>query len=234
MICVTGKTSQLRCSLFPPLDLSSANEWEMGFLDLMTYNSIPNIEDNVNNAIYFSNITKIALPTGTYEIDNINSYIKRELKKSSGASGIKFELNANNNTLKSELFCSEEIDLTKNDSLGTVLGFTEPVVLEANKWHVSPSQVTINKVDVIRITCNIVRGSYRDGVEGHVLHEFYPSVPPGYKIVEKPNTVKYLPINKQTQIEEFFIRLEDQNGDLVNLREESINLRVDIRSKIRT
>lgn len=161
----------------------------MGFLDLLTYNSIPNIEDNVNNAIYFSNIAKIAFPTGAYEIDNINSYIKRELKKSSGSSGIKFELNANNNTLKSELFCSEEIDLTKNDSLGTILGFTEPVVLEANKWYVLPSQVAINKVGVIRITCNIVRGSYRDGVEEHILHEFYPSVPPGYKIVEKPNSV---------------------------------------------
>lgn len=190
MICVTGKNSQLKCSLFSPLDLSIANKWEMGFLDLMTYNSIPNIEENVNNAIYFSKITKIALPTGTYEIDNINSFIKRELKKNSGAGGIKIELNANNNTLKSELFCSEEIGFTKTDFLGTVLGFTEPVVLEANKWHVLPSQVAINKVDVIQITCNIVRNSYRDGVEGHVLHEFYPSVPPGYKILEVHNTVK--------------------------------------------
>lgn len=231
MICVTGKTSQLKCSLFPPLHLSSLKEYEMGFLDLMTYNSIPNVEDNVNNTIYFSNVTKISLPTGSYEIDNINTYIKKELKEGSNTKSIKFELIANNNTLKSELFCSEDIDFTKENSLGPILGFTKPAVLEANKWHVSPSQVTINKVDVIRITCNIVRGSYRDGVEGHVLHEFYPTVPPGYKIVEKPNKVKYLPINKQSQIDEFFIRLEDQNGDLINFRGENINLRVDIKSK---
>lgn len=231
MICVTGRSSQLKCTLFPPLDLSSAKEWEMGFLDLMTYNAIPNVEDNINNAIYFSNLTKIALPTGAYEIDNMNVYIQKELVNRSNTHGVKFKLNANNNTLKSEIFCSEEIDFTKTDSLGPILGFTEPTVLEANKWHISPSQVTINKVDVIRITCNLVRGSYRDGIEGHVLHEFYPTVPPGYKIVEKPNTVKYLPINKQNQIDEFYIRLEDQNGDLVNFREESINLRVDIRSR---
>lgn len=231
MICVTGRSSQLKCTLFPPLDLTSAKEWEMGFLDLMTYNAIPNVEDNINNAIYFSNLIKIALPTGAYEIDNMNAYIKKELENRSNTHGVKFELNANNNTLKSEIFCSEELDFTKTDSLGPILGFTEPTVLEANKWHISPNQVTINKVDVIRITCNLVRGSYRDGIEGHVLHEFYPAVPPGYKIVEKPNTVKYLPINKQSQIDEFYIRLEDQNGDLVNFRKESINLRVDIRSR---
>ena len=74
-------------------------------------------------------------------------------------------------------------------------------------------------------------GSYKDGVEGHILHEFYPTVEPGFKIVEVPNFVKYLPVNKKGSLEEIYIRLEDQNGDLVNFRGEGINIRMAIREK---
>lgn len=139
----------------------------------------------------------------------------------------------NNNTLKCEIFCDKGIDFTKKGTLGSLLGFSDKIMVEPNKWTESPNQVSINKVDVIRITCNIVRGSYIDGVEGHVLHEFYPTVAPGFKIVEKPNTITYLPINKQNSLEEFIIALEDQNGELVNLRGENINIRIVIREKQR-
>lgn len=230
MICIRGKSSRIRYTMFPPLDLSSSSEWEMGFHDLLTYNSIPNIEENVNNKIYFSNGTILSLPTGSYEIDNINEFVKKQIERQN--LGIDFKIVANNNTLKSEIFCSEGIDFTMGNTLGPLLGF-DKVNIEPYKWTEAQNQVSINKVDVIRVTCNIVRGSYIDGVEGHVLHEFYPTVAPGFKIVEKPNTVTYLPINKQNSLEEFIIALEDQNGELVNFREENINIRVVIREKLR-
>ena len=228
MICITGRSSVLKCTLFPAYDLSSSSEWEMGFLDLFTYNSIPNVEENVNNMMYFES-ESVSLPTGSYEIEDINKSIVKLLEEKQ--SKIKFELIANNNTLKSEIKCSSSIDFSKPNSLGKLLGFENNRILEANKWHISPREVTINKVDVIRITCNLVRGSYRNGVEGHVLHEFYPVVEPGFKIVEKPTTIQFLPINKQSSLTEFEIRLEDQDGDLINFRGENINLRVAIRPR---
>lgn len=229
MICITGNSSTLNCTLFPPLDLSSSGDWEMGFLDLMSYNSIPNVEESLNNALYIGNDIKIDLPTGSYEISDINTYINNEVK--SKHPSVTFNLVANNNTLKTEIYCSDIIDFSKQSTIGPLLGFTEKTKLDANKWHVSPSQVTINKVDVIRITCNVVRGSYRDGIEGHVLHEFYPLVGPGFKIVEIPKSIIYLPIFKQNSLSEFNIRLEDQDGRLVNFRGENINLRLHIREK---
>lgn len=229
MICITGRSSNLKCTLFPPLDLTSAEEWEMGFMDLMTYNSIPNIEQDVNNKIYIGKDIKIELPTGAYEIDDINNFVIEELKLKSPTT--QFKLEANNNTLKSQLSCSLDIDFTKDNTIAPLLGFNTNVILEANKLHKSPNQVFINKVDIVRVTCNLVRGSYKDGVEGHVLHEFYPTVAPGFKIVEIPNTVKYLPINKQLNISDIYINLEDQSGNLVNFREELINIRIDIRPR---
>lgn len=229
MICITGNKSHLNCSLFPPLDLSSSEEWEMGFLDLMTYNSIPNIEENVNNILYIGDDKIISLPTGSYEINDINENIKKIFEEKYPS--LSFNLLANNNTLRCEIYCSEKIDFSKPSNIGSLLGFTEEKILEPNKWHTSSSQVNINKVDVIRITCNIVRGTYRDGTEGHVLHEFYPQVGPGFKIVEIPKSIIYLPIFKQNNLSEFSIRLEDQKGDSVNFRGENINLRVHIREK---
>lgn len=229
MICVTGRKSHLKCTLFPPLDLSTSDKWEMGFLDLMTYNSIPNVEEGINDTLFFGNDGKIALPTGSYEISDINEYINKRLKEK--YPNVTLNLIANNNTLKSEIWCSEEIDFSKPSSIGNLLGYTGGKVLEANKWHVSESQVSINKVDVIRVTCNIVRGSYRDGIEGHVLHEFYPLVGPGFKIVEIPKSLIYLPIYKQNSLSEFYIILEDQDGNPVNFRGETINLRLHIRER---
>lgn len=230
MICVRGKSSRIRYTLFPPFDLSSSREWEMGFSDLLTYNSIPNIEENINDKVFFSNGATITLPTGSYEIDSINNFIKKQIEKQK--LGIDFKLLANNNTLKTEIFCDQSIDFTKEKTIGPLLGFNKSII-EANKWVESQNQVSINKVDVIRITCNVVRGSYIDGVEGHVLHEFYPTVAPGFKIIEKPNTVTYLPINKQNSLEEIIIAFEDQNGQLVNFRGENINVRLVIREKHR-
>lgn len=229
MICITGNSSNLNCSLFPPMDLSSANEWELGFLDLMTYNSIPNVEEGINNILHVGNDIQISLPTGSYEISDINTCINKQIKEKHPS--VTFELVANNNTLKSEIKCSETLDFSRPSNIGLLLGFSEKVILEANKWHVSPTQVTINKVDVIRITCNIVCGSYRDGIEGHVLHEFYPLVGPGFKIVEKPKSIIYLPIFNRKSLSEFNIKLEDQEGRLVNFRGENINLRLHIREK---
>lgn len=228
MICVTGNSSLLKCTLFPPMDLSSSDAWEIAFYDLMTYNSIPNVEENMNNNVKIGD-QSLALPTGSYEIENINEFIKKNLQTE--RPDYTFELIANNSTLKCEIKCNEIVDFSVENSIGSLLGWDKER-LEANKWHISPKQVAINKVDVIRITCDIVQGTYRDGIEGHVLHEFYPLVEPGFKIVEKPNIVKYLPINRQTVLSEFNIRLEDQNGDLVNFQGERINLRVDIRKKI--
>lgn len=230
MICVRGNTSRIRYTLFPPFDLTSSNEWEMGFHDLLTYNSVPNIEENVNDKLFFTNGVVITLPTGSYELDSINEFIRKQIERQK--LGIEFKLHANNSTLKSEIFCDQGIDFTKDQTIGNLLGYNK-IIIEPNKWIECQNQVSINKVDVIRITCNVVRGSYIDGIEGHVLHEFYPIVAPGYKIVEKPNTVTYLPINKQNSLEEIVIALEDQNGELVNFRGESINIRLVIREKQR-
>ena len=62
-----------------------------------------------------------------------------------------------------------------------------------------------------------------------VLYSFFPDVPPGYKMNEKPNTVVYLPVTIPT-INSIHIWLTDQNLKPLNLRGETITIRLHLKS----
>ncbi|XP_046685496.1 uncharacterized protein LOC124371209 [Homalodisca vitripennis] len=223
MFSLNGAAPHVSCEVFPPMDLSDG-EYEIGLIDLSTYYTIPNIERGVNDMFHYGVDKEIVIDEGSYEIENIEEYIKSHIDGS-----VTFSLKANNNTLKSEVSCSEAIHFEKPNSVASVLGFTAKE-LEPHKTHMSDLPVSIMAVNTIRVECNIARGSFQNGMEGHVLHEFYPDVAPGYKIVEKPSTVIYLPVNVR-RVNNIEVSLRDQNGDLINFRNEPVSLRLHIRKR---
>lgn len=223
MFSLSGRGSYIYTDYFPPIDVSKG-EWEIGLVDLMTFHSIPNIEKGKNNKLYFGTGEIIEIDEGAYEIEDLETFIKAKL-----GMNVEFRLTANNSTLKSELFCTKPIDFTMKGSIAPLLGFKNKM-LDAGTLHVSDDTVNIIKVNVIRVECNIVRGSYDNGAEGHVVHEFYPNVGPGYKIVEAPNTIIYLPVNVE-RINNISITLKDQDGDPINLRGERLSIRLHMREK---
>lgn len=232
-VTVTSLSSTLRTTLFPPIILQQDKQWEVALLDFTTYNSIPNIIEGVNNKLHYakkindqgvlSSRDFIEIKTGSYEITDINKEFQNKL----GSNAI--DLRANNNNLRSEIKCKFHIDFTQPSSIGPLLGFPNFTdILEPNIYHTSPKTVNIVKVNTINITCNIVQGSYVNGTNQHILHTFYPTVPPGFKIVEKPHNLIYLPLNT-THISDIVLNVLDQDGDAVNFRGEIITLRIHIR-----
>lgn len=222
MLCLSGQSSHLSCDIFPSMDLSKGL-WEIGLIDLTTYNSIPNVEEGVNNMFYYGD-NEIQIPTGSYEIEDLEQYINKNISK-----GSKVSLTPNNNTLKIELFSNVPIHFEKPGTIGPLLGFNNQLY-EAYKSHKSENTVNINTVNVIRVLCNVTRGSYQNGVESHVIHEFYPSVPPGFKIIETPHNVIYLPVNVQ-KLTNVICELRDQSDKLINFRDETISLRLHLKQK---
>lgn len=230
-VSLTGSSSTLRTTLFPSLLLQKERSWEAALLDFTTYNSIPNITENVNNKLHFykeKEDTKphvvIELNTGSYEIEDIN----RELKEKVGADNI--ELKANNNLLKCEIFSKYFIDFSKDHSIGSVLGFPSSTgLLDANTLHMGKEVVNIIKVNTINITCNIIQGSYKNGFNQHILHTFYPTVAPGFKIVEKPHNLVYLPLTT-SYISDIEVNVLDQDENLIDFRGETVSLRIHIKS----
>lgn len=241
-IVLSGTGSVLSCDFFPIIELSETDEWEIGLIDFATYNSIPNITAGVNNKLRLASYSDafdndnvegvdtkasdivISIPTGSYEIEDIEKYINTKLPSS-----ISFSLKPNNNTLKVEIKCSRAVHF-EDGSIGNLLGFKNGK-LAANIKHESDLQVDIIKVNVIRIECNIVTGSFQNGTESHVMHEFYPQVPPGYKIVDTPPTIIYLPV-KVKNIHNITVRLTDQNGAPIDFRGETVSVRLHLRRRI--
>ena len=137
------------------------------------------------------------------------------------------KIKANLNTLRCEMKGTQEIHFDKPNSLANIFGFEERK-LSANKMHISDYPININKVNVVCCECNLVTNSYNNNKPSHILHMFYPTVPPGYKIVETPSNVIYLPINTR-YLDEIIIKLTDQDGNLVNFNKELISVRVHLR-----
>ena len=233
-VSLVGNSSTLKSTLFPALRLQKGKLWEAALLDLTTYNSIPNITEGVNNKIHYyktkdkkgkySALEEFSLPTGSYEIDNINEVIQKHM----GEENIK--ITGNNNTMKTEITSKYYIDFKKPHSIGGLLGFSsETDILEPNKTYSGDKTVTILKVNSIDVTCNIIQGSYRNGENNHILHTFYPSVAPGYKIVEKPQNLVYLPLNTSF-ISDIVLDILDQDGNHIDFRGEDITIRIHIKA----
>lgn len=222
-LTISGTSSILAAQYFPPIELSPHKNYTLGLIELLTFNSIPNI-DIGNNKIHLNNRVIVTIPTGSYEIEDIESYLQSQLSKEN----ITIKIKPNNNTLRSEIECTSDINFVHVDSIAPLLGFT-PRYLEANIKHESDLPVAILKVNALRVECNITTGAYINERKVHTIHEFFPIVPPGYKIIEVPSHVIYLPITTRV-IDSIELRIVDQDGRLVNFRGEVITIRLHIKS----
>lgn len=221
-LTISGTSSILEAQYFPPIELSPDKHYMLGLVELLTFNSIPNV-DVGNNKIHVGEEI-VVIPTGSYEIEDIEIHVRRILADK----GIEISIKPNNNTLRSEIKCNRDINFQPDDSIGCLLGFTKRV-LQANKSHKSDLPVAILKVNALRVECNITSGAFINERKVHTIHEFFPIVPPGYKIIEVPTHVIYLPIICKT-IDNIQLRIVDQDGDLVNFRGEVITIRLHIKS----
>lgn len=170
--------------------------------------------------------TFLTIPIGSYELVDLVKYLNDSLVEKESDSSI--YIGINENTLHCELKSNKRIffDVKKN-TIGSLLGFKDGV-LEPNVLHIADNVIKINSTNVIKIETNITTGAYSNDKLMHTLHEFYPSVDVGYKIVEVPRHVIYLPVTVRT-IHSFLVRIVDQDNNLIDFQEETITLRVHIK-----
>ena len=229
-ILLSERSTRIRTKFNPLIELDRNKNYEMALVNLETYYSFPNIDETNNKFVYSpdNGVTweNLEIPTGCYEIDDLNDYIQRIMKEEGHADRIK--LHPNNNTLKAvlEINPNYKVDFTVENSVSTVLGFQRRVYSEG--YNESEHIVDINSVNSLRVTSDVIGSSYANGTTDNIIYSFFPSVGPGYKILESPHNLVYLPITLYS-ISSMETKLTDQNGKLINLRGEELSIRFHIR-----
>lgn len=220
---ITGSTSEVLKAVAKSMDISyilnSQKEFELS--------DIISVEGEFSsNTVHIKHLAHIAIPIGTYEFDEIATYLSREMPKVEKNAYL--FLRSNKNTLKSELKANLSIVFdSKRSTLGTLLGFRDGT-LAANTDYISDNIIKITSTNVIRLETNITSGAYSNNRLMRTLHEFYPAVERGYKISEVPRNIIYLPVSNRS-IHNFTVRIVDQDGNLIDFQGETITLRVHIK-----
>ena len=88
----------------------------------------------------------------------------------------------------------------------------------------SENIVNILSINSILVNIDIITGSFINGVSKPVIYSFFPNVSPGFKIVETPYNLVYLPVATET-IDHITTTITDQNHKPLNLRGETITIR---------
>ena len=135
---------------------------------------------------------------------------------------------ANSNTLKCILIIGQgyQVDFNQANNISKVLGFTGKKYIEG--FHESEKPVNILSINSILVNIDIIEGSYVNGKTKNTIYSFFPDVSPGFKIIESPVNLVYLPLLTDT-IQNLNLTITDQDENILNLRGEKLTARFHIR-----
>ena len=114
----SGRSSILEAWYFPPIELAQDREYVLGLIELLTFNSIPNIDLN-SNKFYVGNEI-VEFPVGSYEISDIKKILAEKLN----LKGVTIILGANNSILGTQIKYTLSIDFVREDSIENSYLFT--------------------------------------------------------------------------------------------------------------
>ncbi len=235
---VSYSTSGIFTYRFPTPIILPDYDFEIALVNLETWYSFANVTP-INNLFRYSadggNTWKlISIETGSYEIESLNDEIQRLMKINgdwnSENNAYYITLSANTSTLKSIIDITNAdytIDFTIANTIRSILGFDSIIIAEGH--NVSENIVNIIDFNSIFVNCDCISESYVNGISSPVIYSFGPKVSPGYRIVESPVNLVYLPLNRKT-LSELSIWITDQAGRPIDFRGENITCRFHIRN----
>ena len=134
----------------------------------------------------------ITIPTGSYELKDLNDATQRRIDNSD-----LIDISANENTLECIVDTKQanvKVNFDIENSLKKMLEF-QAKLLEGIGDH-GENIVDILLVSFIFVNCDTITEITVNSVQKPVLYNFFPNIRPGYKIVETPSNPVYLPISQ--------------------------------------
>ena len=205
-IVVSDNKTRFKTWFKPPIQLDKKKDYEIALINLEKYYSFPNIDNSNNCFTYTPGASalwyKIIISEGSYHVEDINEFIQRQMSKNDHYDKANdkdnIKISANTNTLKCEMILKNnyEVDLRQNNSTNSLLRFKNK--LYTSGFKVSENMVNILTINSILVNIDIISGSYVNGSTQLTIYSMFPDVSPGYKIIENPHNLLYLPITSDT------------------------------------
>ena len=205
-IVVSNNKTQFTTRFNPPIQLDKNKRYEIALVNLETYYSFPNI-DATNNYFKYSpdagtTWSEIYIPEGSYDIRDMNDLIQSRMRQNGHYDSINEDyyimISANTNTLRSILMLENnyQVDFSQPNSISSVLGFNNNIYTQ--EFQESENVVNILDINSLLVNLDIISGSYVNGATLNTIYSFFPNVSPGYKIIETPRNLVYLPVTLDT------------------------------------
>ena len=209
-----------------PIRLDPDLNYKIGLIWLTCYNTIYNIT-NENNSYTIDNVVKKFEP-GAHEISNINKLFGGDNKSEKLLPDQKIGVFVDVSTSKCIMKIKEGsvLKFDEKSFFHTILGFKKGEYKSGE--HKSDNIIQITNITSMNVECDIVDGSYINGEKTNILYS-WPSftVDIGYKFLEKPNPITYLPVIRKL-IDSIHIRIIDNNGNLINFNGETISINLEL------
>jgi hypothetical protein len=251
-LTITGIGSNISLTLETPIIFEYNKKYEVCLLSLNMYNDIPNVTNKNNKFKYTNNISgleddntvwkTIELPPGAYQFEEINNKITEEMIKNDDYDKEKNEfyinISVNYPEQKSIISINNSrygVMFDEDNSLCSILGFQPGSILRGGDNKISyksHSIVNITPTNIVLVHTNFVSGSYNNTKKTPMIYAFDPNiVNPGWKIFIQPHHLEYYLINSST-IDDINIWLTDEDGNLLDINNTELSVRLEIREII--
>lgn len=220
LITATSTLPDFTVIFSPEIDLSDMRR-EIAFSSISATNSIPNITATANSfqvGRTGQQPKTVSLPIGSYDMKAIQRHFKAH-------AGARLEANSATFHIVINVPADTVISFNVPNSIAPVLGFEKDSVLNPG-MRSSDHVAKIVPVNTVNVCCDVVTGSYVDGVLATSLFTFYPDVHPGAKIVKEARQLIYLPFSdsRKEKLSKIRVSLTDQNNRVIDFRGEPITV----------
>lgn len=240
---VRGKGSDISNDFLEPIVIPiETHVAKLGLKNFATYNNIPNIEEKKNNQIKIKVPGKdkyelFSLETGAYELKIIAQQIVEwieitfpDLKDVED----NFKLFGNEATSKAEFLFKDDygIDFNVNYSICSLLGFECNRKFHGKGRYIADEIIDIANVSQLIFNCSLTESNYINGKEAPFLYNCGIDVPVGYRLARELTDISYKNLTT-SQISSIRVWIVDQDGTLVNLRNDDLVVTLSLKLKER-
>ena len=224
-----GSGADLSLNLPEAVNIPEGYEASIGLKNFSTYNTIPNVQKNVNNAIRIQTPASpewktFHLETGAWELisiaESLYTWIEHQWPR---LQDVRKDFNLSGEIATSRCvftFKNEYgVDFNVENSMCTLLGFRKTDRISGRGIHKASQIANIARVTQLLFHCNIVETSWFNDVHVPLLYNCVVDVPSGYRLFRDVQNISYKKLNTPS-IHFIHLWLEDQDRRLVDIRKD--------------